>query len=203
MVINRQDCGEKFFDSLRPVFAEHCRRIMVYEHMKKVIIVCISIFLCLAGCTLRKEIVIPRAKLQEAVSKKFPYDKDIGIARFALHSPEVYFKGKNIGLKAVYSANLLDKQARGTFDINGNIVYKPETGSFYLHDFAIADITVNQKDMLEKINIRKVIDTIINTYLDGFLVYRLNPRDHKESLARSYVKEIFVRNDDLVVVLGY
>lgn|GEM_PF-640168 len=175
----------------------------VYKRMKKVIIVSVCIFLALAGCALRKEIIISRAKLQEAVSRKFPYDKDIGIARFTLQTPEVYFKGKNVGLKAVYFAHLFDKEVKGTFDINGNIVYKPETGSFYLHDFAIADITANQKDVLEKINVQKGIDKIINTYLDGFLIYRLNPRDHKQNLARSYVKEIFVRNDDLVIVLGY
>ncbi len=176
---------------------------MIYEQMKKIILIFICMLLTCTGCALRKEIVIPRAKLQEAVSRKFPYDKDIGIARFTLQVPEVYFRGKNIGLRAVYFAHLLDKEVRGFVDVNGNIIYKPETGAFYLHDFNITDITLNEKDLLEKLNIQKVIDKIINNYLDGFLIYRLNPRDHKQNLARSYVKEIFVRNDDLVVVLGY
>ena len=171
--------------------------------MKKVIIIAVCMLFAFSGCALRKEIVIPRAKIQESVSKKFPYDKDVGIARFTLRAPEVYFKGKNIGLKAVYYANLLEKEIRGSVDVNGNIIYRPETGAFYLHDFIISDITINEKDLLEKVKVQKIIDKVINNYLDGFLIYRLNPNDHKQNLARLYVKDIFVRNDDLVIVLGY
>ena len=176
---------------------------MVHEQMKKVIIIAVCIICVLTGCALRKEIVISKAKIQESVSKKFPYDKDIGFARFTVQSPEVYFKGKNIGLRAVYFAHLLDKEVRGSLDVNGNVVYKSETGSFYLHDFTVEDITLNEKDLLEKVKIQKIIDKIISNYMDGFRIYRLNPHDHKQNMARSYIKEIFVRNDDLVVVLGY
>mgnify|MGYP001283937405 CR=1 FL=1 len=62
---------------------------------------------------------------------------------------------------------------------------------------------LNEKDLLEKVKIQKIVDKVISNYLDGFRIYRLDPRDHKQSLARSYIREIFVRNDDLVVVLGY
>ena len=171
--------------------------------MKKVIIIAVCMLFAFSGCAFRKEIVIPRAKIQESVSKKFPYDKDVRIARFTVQTPEVYFKGKNIGLRAVYSGNLLKKEIRGSVDVNGNIIYRPETGAFYLHDFIISDITVNEKDFLEKVKVQKIIDEIISNNLDGFRIYRLNPHDYKQNLARLYVKDIFVRNDDLVVVLGY
>ena len=170
--------------------------------MKKVITIAVCMLFAFSGCAFRKEIVIPRAKIQESVSKKFPYDKDVGIARFTVQTPEVYFKGKNIGLRAVYFGNLLKKEIRGSVDVNGNVVYKPETGAFYLHDFIISDLTVNEKDLLEKVKVQKIIDKIISNYLDGFFLYRLNPNDYKQNLARLYVKDIFVRNDDLVIVLG-
>ena len=146
---------------------------------------------------------IPRAKLQESVSKKFPYEKDVGIAHFTVQTPEVYFKGKNIGLRAVYSGNPLNKEIRGSVDVNGNIIYRPETGAFYLHDFIISDITVNEKDLLGKVKVQIIIDKIISNYLDGVLMYRLNPHDYKQNLARLYLKDIFVRDDDLIVILGY
>jgi hypothetical protein len=171
--------------------------------MKKVIIIAVCMLFAFSGCAFRKEVVISRAKLQESVSKKFPYEKDVGIARFTVQTPEVYFKGKNIGLRAVYFGNLLKKELRGSVDVNGNIIYRPETGAFYLHDFIISDITVNEKDFLEKVKVQKIIDETISNYLDGFRIYRLNPHDYKQNLARLYVKDIFVRNDDLVVVLGY
>ncbi|HQH81681.1 MAG: DUF1439 domain-containing protein [Syntrophorhabdus sp.] len=176
---------------------------MADEQMKKLVVVFVCIICVLSGCALRKEIVIPRSKIQETVSKKFPYDRDIGIARFTVQSPEVYFKGKNIGLRAVYFVHLLDKEVRGSLDVNGHVVYKPETGSFYLQDFTVEDVRLNEKDLLEKVKIQKIVDKVISNYLDGFRIYRLDPRDQKQSLARSYIREIFVRNDDLVVVLGY
>jgi hypothetical protein len=176
---------------------------MIHQQMKKAIIIATCMLSAFSGCAFRKEIVIPRAKIQESVSKKFPYDKDVGIARFTMEAPEVYFKGKNIGLKAVYCTHLLEKETRGSVDVNGKIIYKPETGAFYLHDFVISDITVNEEDLLEKVKVQKIIDKIISNYLDGFRIYRLNPHDHKQNLVRLYVKDIFVRNDDLVVVLGY
>ena len=155
-----------------------------------------------SGCAFRKELVIPRAKLQESVSKKFPYDKDVGIARLTVQSPEVYFKGKNIGLKAVYYGNLLEKDIEGSVDLNGSIVYTPETGTFYLHDLVLSDVTVNEANLLEKVSLQRIIDEIIRTYLDGFPIYRLDPHDYKQNLARLLVKDVFIRDDDLVIVLG-
>jgi len=170
--------------------------------MKKVIIIAICIFVTFSGCAFKKEILIPRAKIQEAISKKFPYQKDALIARLTMQTPEVYFKGKNIGLRVFYYGNFLAQEIKGFVDVYGNITYEPETGTLYLHDFTIADITANENNLLEKINLQKIIDKVATDYLDGLPVYRLDPHDYKENLARLLVKDIFVRNDDLVIVLG-
>jgi len=173
-----------------------------YSLMKILTLIAVCLFLAVCGCALHKEIVIPREKIQESVSRKFPYSKDVGIARFTLQDPEVYFKGRNIGLRAVYYGNLLDKEVRGSVDINGNVIYKPETASFYIHDFTIADITVNESNILEKVKYQKIIEKAISSYLEGIRIYRLDPHDSKQNLARSLVKDIFVRGDNLVLVLG-
>jgi hypothetical protein len=79
--------------------------------MKKAIIIAVCMLFAFSGCAFRKEVVIPRAKLQESVSKKFPYEKDVGIARFTVQTPEVYFKGKNIG--SVLSSMILPGLKKG------------------------------------------------------------------------------------------
>mgnify|MGYP001768297571 CR=1 FL=1 len=170
--------------------------------MKKVIVAILCASFALSCCALRKELVIPRTELQEKVSKKFPYARDIGIARLTVQSPEVYFKGKNIGLKAVYSGNLLNADVRGTVDIYGRVVYASETGAFYLRDLVVADVTINEKSLLQNTTMQKTVDKIVSNYLEGFCIYRLNPDKSKENLARLLVKDIFVRDDDLVILLG-
>jgi len=170
--------------------------------MKKVIMIAVCMLLAFSGCAFREEIVIPRAKIQESISSKFPYDKDAVIIRLTVETPEVYFEGKSIGVKLFYHGNFLTKKIKGYADINGKIVYKPETGAFYLHDLTIADITINENNLSDIVNLQQIIDKIISRWMDGFCIYRLDPDDYKQNLARLLVKDIFVRNDDLVVVLG-
>jgi hypothetical protein len=170
--------------------------------MKKIIIIAACMLFAFSGCAFHKEIVIPRAKIQELVSKKFPYDRDVIIAHLKVQAPEVYFKGKRIGLKLPYYGNFLGEQIEGYADFNGNIIYKSKTGTFYLSDFIISDITVNGQNFSEKLKLQRMIDNIIYNYLDEFPLYRLNADDFKENLARLLVKDVFIRNDDVIIVLG-
>lgn len=175
---------------------------MTGRQINNIVLIVLCIVFTLSGCALRKEFVIPRAKLQESVAKKFPYAKDIGIARLTVEAPEVYFKGQNIGLKALYECNLLSADVRGTVDVNGRIIYRPETGAFYVRDLVVSDFSVNKNNILENLNLQNIINKMMGNYLDGFPLYQLNPNDYKENMARSLVRDIVIRDDDLVILLG-
>ncbi|MFH2012769.1 MAG: DUF1439 domain-containing protein [Pseudomonadota bacterium] len=170
--------------------------------MNRLIIIALCMLFTFSSCAFQKEIIIPRAKIQEVVSQKFPFDRNILIANLTVKAPEVYFKGKSIGLKLSYNGNFLEEELEGSADFNGNIIYKSQTGAFYLGDLIISDITVNEHNFSEKNKLQKLIDDIISNYLDDFPVYRLNPDDFKENLARLLVKDVFIRNDDVIIVLG-
>lgn len=170
--------------------------------MKKVIIAILCVFFAAPGCALKKELVIPRAKLQESVAKKFPYAKDMGIARLTVETPEVYFKGQAIGLKALYACHVLSADVKGTIDVSGRIIYRPETGAFYVRDLVVSDFTVDKGNIVENVKLQNIMDKMVGTYLDGFPLYQLNPNDYKENLARSMVRDIVIRDDDLVILLG-
>ena len=170
--------------------------------MKRVIIIVVSMLFVFSSCAFQKETIIPRAKIQELVSKKFPYDRNVLIARITVQAPEVYFKGKRIGLRLSYYGNFLGEEIKGSADFNGNIIYKSQTGAFYLSDFIISDIAFNEHDFSEKAKLQNLIDNIISNYLNQFPVYHLNPDDFKQNLARLLIKDVFVRNDDVIIVLG-
>lgn len=170
--------------------------------MKKVIIISVCMIFAFSSCAFQKEIIIPRAKIQELVSKKFPYDRNVLIARLSVQAPEVYFKEKRIGVKLSYYGNFLGEEIKGSADFNGNIIYKSQTGAFYLSDFIISDIAFNEHNFSGKDKLQKLIDSIISNYLNDFPIYRLNRDDFKQNLARLLIKDVFVRNDDVIIVLG-
>lgn len=170
--------------------------------LSKKILIAACLMLFVTRCALEREILIPRAKLQESVSKKFPFERDAGLGRVTVHDPEVYFIDQKVGLRVLYAAHLLTRQVRGSLDVRGKIVYRNESGTFHLHELTIADLVVNEEKVLEKYNLQKIVGMVVADYLDGFRLYRLDPRDSKQNLARSILKDVFVRDDNLVLVVG-
>ncbi|MBN2310460.1 MAG: DUF1439 domain-containing protein [Candidatus Hydrogenedentes bacterium] len=171
--------------------------------MKRIGVSLLIVVPVLAGCgSVQKEIAIPKSTIQEMVDAKFPYDKNVVVARFTLRSPEIYLAEPNIGMKLAYSANFLSKKISGTVDFNGQIVYKAEEGAFYLSDFDIVEIAVEQANFSDQAQLKDAIHEVVNNYLDGFPVYRLNPDDFKQNLSKLLLKDVRVHGDDVIVVLG-
>jgi len=136
------------------------------------------------------------------LDKKFPIDKNAVIARLTLDSPSVYFKKKNIGMKLHYYGNFLNKEITGCADFNGHLSYKRDKGAFYLTDFNIADIAVNDANFSNKEKLRAVVLKILNNYLDDYPVYRLDQKDFKHNLAKLMLKNLNIVGESLVITLG-
>lgn len=163
----------------------------------------IFIFIIFTACgTFEKEIEIPRDEIQEMVDAKFPYDKNVILARLTLESPNIYFVEKNVGMKLNYSGKFIEKEINGTINFNGQIYYKPEKGAFYLNEFNIVEIIVDDANFSQKENLQKTVTQIIDNYLDDYPVYTLKPENFKQKLAKLFLKDVFVRNENLVVVIG-
>jgi hypothetical protein len=157
----------------------------------------------LVGCgKFEKEILIPKSKIQSMVAKKFPYKKNAIIAKLNLHSPQVYFKDTNIGLKLNYYGNFLEKEINGLIDFNGQIFYRPEKGAFYIKNFQIVDIVVNEANFSDKQRLKSVVLKLVINYLEDYPVYRLNPTDFKQNIAKLLLKEVSVKDDSLSVLLS-
>jgi hypothetical protein len=171
--------------------------------MKLKILLFVILVFCLVGCgKFEKEILIPKSTIQSMVAKKFPYKKNAIIAKMKLSSPRVYFKDTNIGLKLDYYGNFLEKEINGLIDFNGQIFYKPEKGAFYIKNFQITDIRVNEANFSDKNKLKNVILKIVSNYLEDYPVYRLNPTDFKQSIAKLLLKSVSVKDDNLSVLLS-
>jgi hypothetical protein len=167
--------------------------------MKKLYILIFLPFIL--GCgSFQKEIVISRDTIQSAMAAKFPYDKNMVIAKVSLREPNIYFTGSNIGININYWANFLEKEIEGKVNINGHIRY--EKGAFYMDSLELADITMNEKEFSSDGKLQKIVINLIKNYLDSFPVYRLKQSDFKQEIARLLLKDIVVEGDSLKIIVG-
>jgi len=176
----------------------------VFFRRKLLSLLILSLVLGLAqSCdTFQKDIIIPQSKIQEEMDKKFPYDKSIVIARLLLDSPLVYFKGENIGMRLNYYGNFLNKEVKGVVDFNGQIVYKQDKGAFYLSDFSIVEIAVNEANYSDQEKLKTAVSNITTNYLNDYAIYRLNQKDFKQNLAKLLLKDIKINGNTLVITVG-
>jgi len=164
------------------------------------ILMIIALFL-LIGCggTFQKEIVISREEIQEMVNAKFPYDKNALVARLTLHDPQIYFVENNIGMRLEFKGNWLEKEIKGYVAFDGKIAYR--RGAFYLEEFNVTEFAeTNVNSDTERL--RGILANVVNNYISKHPVYKLNPRDFKQNLAKILLRDVFVRGSDLVAVVG-
>lgn len=148
----------------------------------------------------QKEIFIPRTLIQDTLEKKFPYDKSAIFARLTLSEPFSYFVDTCIGIKLKYRGTFLDKEINGNLDLKGSIKY--EKGKFYLENFEIVELTMDEKEFDSKGKLQKIIFNMINNYFECFPVYTLKQTDFKQNIAKMLLKNITVNGDSLCVLIG-
>ena len=148
----------------------------------------------------QKDIFIPRTTIQEAIEKKFPYDKSVVVARTTLTEPEIYFQDTSLGIKLNFNANFLEKEINGKLDLNGNIKY--EKGKFYLRDLNIVNFSLDEKEFSSKGKLLKIIKNMLKNYIDVYPVYTLKQSDYKQNIAKMLLKNLTVKGDSLCVTIG-
>ncbi|MCP4599521.1 MAG: DUF1439 domain-containing protein [Proteobacteria bacterium] len=171
--------------------------------MSKIKVLILLSALVFIGCgTVKEEVSVSKSQIQEIVAKKFPYEKNAIIAKFKLHSPQVYFKDKNIGMKLEYVGSLLNKEIKGHIDFIGRITYRSKSAAFYLDNLQLVDITVDNSSFSNKEKLKSIVSNILNNYMNDYPVYSLNPNDFKQNAAKLLLKDISVKGDSLVLTLS-
>lgn len=159
--------------------------------------------LFIAGCgTFEKEVTISKSEIQKMVDAKFPYEKNAVLSRVSLFDPEVYFKGENVGMRLNYKASLVGKEFSGTVDVNGQITYRPDSGTFYLTDFTVADISTNGHRLSNNDKLRGLISNAVGACVQDYRVYSLKEDELKQKMAKLLLKEVKVKGDSLSLRLS-
>jgi hypothetical protein len=172
--------------------------------LKKIMLIIMMVLLALSGCKgTEKEVIISKADLQKMIEVKFPIEKNFALVNINLYSPRVFFKDDSIGLALQYSTNLILTRISGSVSFKCKPVYRPGNTSFYMSNFEIIDITMdNAGGFIDKDRLMGFISMIINVLFDDTPLYTLNPSDYRQDMARMLLKSVIVRGDNLVLVLS-
>jgi len=171
--------------------------------MKKLLIPIIMFLMVFTGCKyFETKISIPASTIQKMIEKRFPIEKRSFATNIRLFSPKVFFQDNNIGLSLQYSASLLKDEIDGNMSFKCKPVYKPESAAFYLSDFVMTEITMNNETRLEKDKLMGLISSIMNSIFKDHPLYKLNQDDYKQNLAKMVLKNVTVRGNDLVLLLS-
>lgn len=171
--------------------------------MKKMICAAIITMLAFLGCQTEKEITISKSTIQKMTEKKFPIEKDSRLANIRLFSPQVFFINDCTGMTMQYSATLFIKEVGGTVSFKCKPVYRPENTSFYMNNFELTNITMNNvNSFIGKDQLMSLTSMIINGLFKDTPLYQLNPNDYKQNLAKMLLKGVSVNGDSLVLLLS-
>ena len=99
-------------------------------------------------------------------------------------------------------APALGRRFIGQLALDSVLDYNADTGEFYLVDpkiqeLELADVPDNYQSLA-----RQLAEQIVGRYLDRFAVYRLDPDDFEESLARLVLQNVAVTGGRLVLDIG-
>jgi hypothetical protein len=89
--------------------------------------------------------------------------------------------------------------------VDGHLLYKPEKGALYLTDFVIRDLSVfHYFQQLEpyQIKLEPLVTLFLQEQFKRIPVYRLDESQFEISLAKALLKEVYVENGRLVVLLS-
>ena len=157
------------------------------------------------GCKgIEQEVIISKSTIEKIIEKNFPIEEELTLAKVSLFSPQVFFIDNSIGLNIKYSIVLLIKETSGSISFKCRPVYKPENISFYMSNFELTDITINNvESFVDKDKIMGFISAIVNILFSDTPLYQLNPNDYNQNMAKMLLKSVSIKGDNLVLLLSF
>jgi len=183
--------------------------------MKKVAIVAVAILIALLAGTYYyfsgKEYVVrlSESDIQGKLEEKLPLTKTyLFIIQVTLNNPRVNLKNGSskvgAGLDVVFNITLNKnpKPFGGTVDVSGGVRYLSEKGQFFLTNPVIESLTVQGIDPKYTNKANKALTKALAEYYKNHPIYTLRVTDVKQAAARMVLKDVIVKNQELVITLG-
>jgi len=148
-------------------------------------------------------IKLSEEKLQKAVDKKFPYKKSALVAKIELTDPKLTIKEDQLFIDVSFNGNALTKSIQGKLNVSGKVAYKQEKKAFYMKDFHINKVDLENIEGSQKDRVVKMLEKAVAAYLASFPVYELKKSKYKQNLARMLLQDVKTEGNQLVVTLGF
>ncbi len=161
----------------------------------------------LFGCkeTFRREVVFTAAELQAKIAPQFPLMRQGALAKVVLRAPEVLLKADSprVGLRTEMEiVPPLGRAYRGMMVFDAGVDYKADKGEFYLVDARISALDLKEVPGRYQVFVHELANQVLSRYLDQLVVYRLDPDDFEESLAKLVLKKVAIEGGRLVLHIG-
>jgi hypothetical protein len=161
------------------------------------------------------KIALTQDELQKRLNEKIPYRKKklllIATILTRIDKASVYLpeKANRIGVKLDVGITLEgDKPSetamrwyKANLDIHSSVVYRGDQHTFYMKDPFIEQIHIEGIPALYSKKLKKTMNKAVKDYLTTVPVYKLKPEDFKKSLTRALLKDVEVKNNQLVLTL--
>lgn len=146
------------------------------------------------------------AELQTQLSGQFPVRQQTAFMTVTLSDPRVILnEGSDlIGLELTVLTTALgniESTARGLVD--GQLHYQPETGEFFLLRPEVRRLHVVGVAEQYQNDIKMMVDGVAKEALSRMPIYTLKEDDTSQSMAKSFLKSVTVRNGKLILELGF
>ena len=145
------------------------------------------------------------SQLQEKISAMMPVTKQTMLATIVVDQAKLgLIEGSDkLAIAAKLNATLLGGvKATGDLKIQGTLSYKASEGAFYLKDPEIVELNINEIPPRFHDQIKQLAQKGLAKKLSTQPVYKLKDDDMKQSLAKSMLKSLQVKNKTLIATLG-
>ena len=161
----------------------------------------------LFGCkeTFRRKVAFTAAELQAKIAPKFPLTRQATLAKVVLHAPEVLLNADSPRVTLRTEMEIvppLGRAYRGMMAFDAGVDYKADKGEFYLVDSRISGLDLKEVPGRYQALAHELANQVLSRYLEQLAVYRLDPDDFEESLAKLVLKKVVIEGGRLVLHIG-
>ncbi|MGK0444653.1 MAG: hypothetical protein ACJA1U_001589 [Bermanella sp.] len=168
---------------------------------------CLSIMLtALCAHGFEQTLTFTEAQLQEKLQAMTPIERQTLFANVVLTDAKLRLLDaqNQLSVTAFLDVTALGGlRGSGHVTVQGSVMYQPSEGAFYLHNAQLVELHVEQLSK-ETINqLKPVLQDVIAQSLQSQPIYRLKDNDMRQALVKASLKKVEVKDQALLVTLGF
>lgn len=145
-------------------------------------------------------------ELEKRITPLFPIKKKKLIFVFKITDPEVVLppnRDNRVGISVSMKVSIPGLlAARGRAVIHGEIDYWAEEGEFYFFDPEIDELEIGGLPGRYQEEVRGLFESIIRSAVSDLCIYKFDPADRKQVIAKRMLKSIKVEDEKLKIQVG-